>query len=310
MSSAITKDSVMERIGYILSEAEQKQSIKEIFQTTGLDWTVQQTPVRSDIKAVNDNITNHVINYRSDNNGFLSIVSQSHYHIVNNVEAFNFINDLDGFTIERVGEVGGGKQVFIVGKANDGISIGDNDYIQQYLTFIHGHNGKQGIQLIVSPIRMFCMNQLNIMLRQAQFKYSLKHVKSVEQKLRNVHEALQSNIIYMTSLGETLETLSTTKATITMEQFLSQLIPLEENMSPRTELNRYKMRTAIHDLYHFKDDNQNYVGTKFGMLNAVSDYLSHVSYKNCTGETDANMFLSNIQNNTLLNKAYDILMAA
>ena len=129
-------------------------SVNSAFRKYGLDWTVEQKPVYDPVV----NVSNYMINYRSDNKGFLGIVSGSHYKIVDNIDAFNFVDELSDFTMEKVGQMKGGKQVFIVGKMNEKFEIAPNDYVQQYVSFIHGHTGKNAIQIIVSPIRMFCTN--------------------------------------------------------------------------------------------------------------------------------------------------------
>ena len=315
MSNVVNKNSILESIGteikYNREDQTEKPLISQIFKETGLNWTVEQTPVHSIIPEVDEHISNAVINYRSDNHGFLGVVSDSHYHIVNNIAAFNFIDNLKNFTIERVGQAKGGQQVFVVGKSNNQIEITPNDYVQQYITFVHGHNGKQSIQLIISPIRMYCMNQLNLMLNNAPFKYGIRHVKNVDMKLERINRALEDNLDYMVKLGRTLQDLSSAKATETIDKFLDKLIPIDfDNEGNKTIARKIRIHSAIQDLYKNKDDNQNYVGSKFGMLNAVADYISHAKLKVYSSETYENAYISNIQNNVLLNKAYDILMAA
>ena len=286
---------------------DKSNNIETIFNNCNLNWTVEQDNIYSEATGV---IPNTVVNYRSDTKQILGIVSESHYKIINNIDAFRFIDDLPDFEIDRVGMCNNGKQVFVVGKSSEKIELDNGDYIDQYLTFVHGHTGKQGIQLIISPIRMACTNQLNLMLQKADFKYSIKHSGKIEQKLTRVHKALEDNKVYMLELGNTLRDMTATQATITIEQFLDKLIPEEVTESGRVNYRRYEVIGTIAHIYNSKDDNQNYKGTQFGYLNAVADYVSHQNPRKYMEYTRENMFIESIQNNKMLNEAYKILKAA
>ena len=281
------------------------KSVNEAFKQYGIDWTVKQKKVYDPVVDVQ----NCMINYRSDNNGFLGIVSDSHYKIVNNIDAFNFVDELTDFTMEKVGQMNGGKRVFIVGKMNEKFEIAPNDYVQQYVSFIHGHTGKNAIQIIVSPIRMFCTNQLNLMLETSRFKYSIKHSGDVETKLYRVKQAFQMNSKYMLELGSKLRKLTTEKATESIDSFLDKLFP-ETSDNIRAIHRRERIIDSVKTLYRNKDDNQNYKGTQFGYLNAVADYVSHQKLKQRSSETNTIQFFKTVENNQLLDRAYQILKAA
>lgn len=280
-------------------------NIETIFNNTNLNWTVEQDVVYSNKIG---EIPNTVVNYRSDNNQVLGIVSKSHYKIVNNIEAFKFIDDLEDFEISKVGMADNGKKVFVVGKCSDRFEITENDYVDQYLTFVHGHTGKLGIQLIITPVRMHCMNQLNLLLKTADFKYSIKHAGDVDSKLRSIHKALDKNKEYMLSLGQELRDMTLRQANMTINEFLERLIPISD--TSRVDYKRFEVIGTIQHLYENKDDNQNYKNTNFGYLNAVADYVSHMVPRKFMEYTRENMFIESIQNNKLLNDAYNILKAA
>lgn len=296
--------SLLERAGFTIDKP---KPVADLLRQNGLDWTVKQTPVVSDIAIIH----NAVINYRSDNNVALGIVSDSHYRPVDNIKAFDFIDGLPNFTPIRVGEANGGKKVFIVGKSNKGFELDNGDIVKEYLTFIHGHDGKSGITLLITPIRMFCMNQFNMLVNNADFKYTIKHSGDVETKLDRVHKALKENVHYMMELSKKLKDLTTQKANMEIDKFLDTLVLTSDTASLRVENRLNDIKDTIKFIYNHKADNQNYKGTKFGYLNAVADYVSHASpARHSDMYTVPNAFIKVSTNNSMLNRAYEILMAA
>ena len=121
--------------------------VSTVFEATGLDWDVIQKPVlvpngnnpnTTFGSLCYDPIPSLVANFRSSDNKFLGAVHPNTYKVVQNYEAFDFIDELPNFTFEKVGEFCGGKKVFVVGKSNDQIAIdGSNDLVNFYLTFLH-----------------------------------------------------------------------------------------------------------------------------------------------------------------------------
>lgn len=290
----------------IRTEIPNNANIEQILTTKGLNWDVLQKPVTDPVVDVR----NAVINYRSDNNGFLGIVSDSHYNVVTNMEAFQFIDYLQDFTIETAGEMHNGKEVFVVGKMNRSMEIAKDDYIDQYISFIHGHNGKRGINIIISPIRMFCTNQMNLMMNNSSFSYSMRHSRNVQLKLNEAQDIINHGTVYMTGLINNLKELTTIKPNMSIESFLDKLIPFTPDIKSKETDKIYATRFEIKEKIENKDDNQNYRGTAFSYLNGVADYISHKQPKRHSHSTNPKTFFQIARKNALLDKAYQILKAA
>ena len=311
--------SVMERAGTPIPLGLSDNRIQTIFEATDLDWTIDQEPVYSFDESNAfapgigyTRIPNVVANYRSDNHDFLGFVHPRKYKIVSNLEAFDFIDQLPNFTLEKVGMFDGGRKVFVVGKSNEQIIIdGTDDKVDFYLTFLHGHDGKSGIRFILCPIRMFCMNQLNLMMHTARFKYSITHVGDVEFKLKQIQLAIADSRGYVDNLNETIQEMVNHKPSITIERLTELLLPISGEDTERQVAYKEDVKDAIIDLYQNKDDLSNYRGTSFGMLSAVSDYVSHAEpRRNGSQHTINNTFISNMEGNILLEQAKNILLAA
>lgn len=299
--------SLFEQAGINIPENLPNNRISTIFEATGLNWNVEQHPVSSDYGL----IKNVAANYRSDNHQFLGFVNEKTYKVVQNVEAFNFIDELDDFTFEKVGDFNDGKKVFVIGKSNEKINIdGSDDPIDFYFTFLHGHDGKFGIRFILSPIRMFCMNQLNLMLESANFKYNIAHTGDIEWKLAEIHRAINKSKNYVSSLATTIDNLIKAKPTKTINEFVELLIPDNSEDMQRTINRKESAREAIISIYNNKDDLQNYKDTQFGYLSAVSDFVSHLQpYRNESANTVTNIFIRNMEGNKLIEQARLLLAA-
>ena len=304
--------SIFEQAGKDIPEGLSDNKVKTIFEATGLDWVVEQKEVAVLEKDNNYSfLRNYVANYRSDNNQFLGVVHPKDYKVVQNCDAFDFIDELPNFTFEKVGMFNGGKKVFVVGKSNEQIAIdGSDDLVNFYLTFLHGHDGKSGIRFILCPVRMFCMNQFNLMLQTANFKYNIAHTGDIQFKLAQIQKAIADSRSYVTGLTQTIDTMINTKATKSIEQLTLELIPVEDTDTTLITSRKEEARQTIITLYNDKPDLQNYKGTVFGMVSAVSDYVSHVTPKRSHGASTANnLFISNMEGNRLIQTAKTLLAA-
>ena len=305
--------SIFEQAGKDIPEGLSDNKVKTVFEATGLDWIVEQKQVYTQKPNTNpamhvgtacyDILPNYVANYRSDNNQFLGMVHPKDYKVVQNCDAFDFIDELPNFTFEKVGMFNGGKKVFVVGKSNEQIAIdGSDDLVNFYLTFLHGHDGKSGIRFILCPVRMFCMNQLNLMLQTANFKYNIAHTGDIQFKLAQIQKAIADSRNYVTDLTQTIDTMINTKSTKSIEQLTLELIPVEDTDTTLITSRKEEARQTIITLYNDKPDLQNYKGTQFGIVSAVSDYISHVQPKRIGHSTIDNTFVKNIEGSELLER--------
>ena len=303
--------SIFEQAGKDIPEGLSDNKVKTVFEATGLDWVVEQKEVAVLEKDNNYSfLRNYVANYRSDNNQFLGMVHPKDYKVVQNCDAFDFIDELPNFTFEKVGMFNGGKKVFVVGKSNEQIAIdGSDDLVNFYLTFLHGHDGKSGIRFILCPVRMFCMNQLNLMLQTANFKYNIAHTGDIQFKLAQIQKAIADSRNYVTGLTQTIDTMVNTKATKSIEQLTLELIPVEDTDTTLITSRKEEARQTIITLYNDKPDLQNYKGTQFGIVSAVSDYISHAQPKRISHSTIDNTFIKNIEGSELLERTRLLLAA-
>ena len=128
---------------------------------------------------------------RTDLEQSLGVVSDK-YGIVQNVEAFDFIDTLTGGkfgdktpTIECAGVLGNGERIFVTAKLNEQIALANNanDLVEMYFVFTTSHDGTGAVNCLVTPIRVVCQNTLNYAFKHNSGRLSFKHTLNVSKRL-------------------------------------------------------------------------------------------------------------------------------
>ena len=108
---------------------------------------------------------NQYATVRTDLNIPLGIV-KSRYHVIQNREAFDFIDSIIGKGVadyETVGALGNGETIFITCKLREEMLI-NKDVIDNYLLLSMSHDGSGSIVVMFTPIRVVCNNTLTLAL--------------------------------------------------------------------------------------------------------------------------------------------------
>jgi len=293
-------NNVWQKIGTDIRDC---SSVSEAFDKSGLNWYVTQKEVYTDVGKV----PKILANYKKDTNTFLGFASADRYKVVQNIDAFSFIDHLDNFDFEIAGCTHNYRKVWFTGKYNKSISIdGDNkDVVDTYITFLHGHDGKSGIKLFITPIRLLCTNQLNFILNnRCSFKHSIAHTGDVALKMKFVQKAISNVDIYMDNLQQELDSYLSIK--LSDKQIIDNIVKLfkiKNEDSKRVKTRKTNSIDKIISIYKHTDNLQNYKGTAFGFINAVSDFISHREPNRKTDTFYEKEFLNNLEGNKLLERA-------
>jgi phage/plasmid-like protein (TIGR03299 family) len=212
---------------------------------------------------------------RTDNSYPLGIVG-SKYTPVQNIEAFNFFDDIakDGIAeYETAGALGNGEVVFITAKVTNSMTI-HNDQIDKYLLISLSHDGSSAITVAYTPIRVVCNNTLTIALKNNASKVSIRHTASAHAKLDAAKATLG-----LISYGDS-----------THMEYFNRLLDINISEGEVIELfaNAYKLDTnnlstkgknileTNLDYYYNGLGQKEFVGTGWGAFNAVTGYLQNV----------------------------------
>ena len=252
---------------------------EEVLNRAGLNWDVIPKPVYVGnclVKNRKGLVREVELEDGRIEESVLGIVSNNGYTIMQNREAFDYLDSLVGTELQytAAGQIRGGRQVYMVAETKEDWKIGD-DPIGGNLLLSNGHDGLHTLQIAITPIRIFCKNCLNVAFKEARRTWSIKHRMNFQEKIQEARRALDLTGIYMENLrvwGEQLIDKKVTDAQV--EYFINELFPKPENESKRGKTVREKRIADFWDCMNAPDI-QPYYGTAWQFVNAASDYETH-----------------------------------
>ncbi len=223
-----------------------------------------------------------VANVREFDNKVLGIVG-GRYRIVQNREAFDFgadIIDQSGAVIDSVGVVNDGAIVWFALNLNHEVQIAgmDTEQLSTYLLIANGHDGKHAISASVVTLRLSCNNQLAWAIRGARRKHTVRHTSGLDGRLIEARRALGVSFRYTDTIAEIGERL--VQQTITdsqIDEWLTKVMPLPEDPTDRQITLVENKRSAVRNTLHTAPDLAEIKDTRWGFLQAVSDWENHQS---------------------------------
>jgi len=277
----------------------------------GLNWTVNPKPlyrVGRNRKIVK--VSGAIVNVRSTDEAELGIVT-SRYKIVQNSEAFAFTDALltGGVRYETAGSLFGGKKVWLLAKL-PGVKVLGEDY-GNYLAFINSHDGKGAVRVVPTKVRIVCNNTLNLALRSSVRSWSTKHVGDMANKMEEASRALELNDLYMKEFNKTAEEMANTKiSNDNVIQMINTIFPIADDVEEgRAVTVATRQREVLTQVYFDTPDIANFRGTKWGVIQAVSDMAYHANPVRRTDTFTEKRLASAFEGNALLDQAYTLLSA-
>lgn len=259
-------------LGTIVQEAPTSEDAIEI---ASLNWEVISNPIFDNMGR---EIKGYKANTRSTDESVLGIVSNK-YQIVQNREAFEFTDNLvanGDVKYETAGSLRGGKQVWLLAKL-DGVNVAGDD-VDPYICFTNTHDGTGAIKVCMTPIRVVCNNTLNVALNNAKRMWSTKHMGDMESKLMEAKETLGLANNYMKALDEAADKFANTKITdAEIEKVLNDLFPVDLVKDTPRKINNVKELKDNFYICYMMPDIAKFRNTQWGVINAMSDMVTHMS---------------------------------
>lgn len=247
-------------------------SVVEALDMAGLNWDVEPRRIYDENGNPYDN---YVMNTRVSDNKPFAVVSDR-YRIVQNYEAFDFVNNLvdEGFKFDKAGQFRDGKSVWVMGQLPETKILGDN--VANNIVFTNSHDGTSGVKIMMTPVRVVCSNMLNLALKKADRSWATKHTNHIYSKLEEAKYTLGLANKYMEELNNEAERLATIKMSDNeIEKIFDILFPVDVlNDSQRKIDNIAVMKNNFIQCYN-ADDIKQFKGTAYGAINAMSDFVSH-----------------------------------
>lgn len=198
----------------------------------------------------------------------------SRYTPVQNLEAFSLLNNIaddSGAVFESAGSLDGGKKVFMTMKLPEGIQVGGVDNVDMYLLAWNAHDGSSSFSIHVTPIRLWCTNQVRMIMRTAQSSYTLRHTPRVNGKVLAAREALGLTFKYVEAFEREAELLLGQKySDKEFYRLVETLIPIDED-NERARNVAEEARQNLVGLWKAPTQ-ENILNTKWAAYNAVAEY--------------------------------------
>ena len=261
------------------SDVQDCKDMEHVLKASGLDYTVEMRPVFSHTGLIDGQIAqfmipNRFVTVRTSDDHPYDVVSDK-FEIIQNREAFDFVNYMgDELTFEKAGETANG-MVYIIGKLPEVSILGDA--FTPYVLFRNGFNGKTKITAAISPLRIVCQNQFNFAFKNTANAITIRHVRNAEAKLEEARETLKMTADYIAQLNIMAEHFAGMRISgPQMERIVKYLFPIPDD----TAINPFKRKNledqrAAFLAAHEQEDNRNFRGTAWGLINAYTDFITH-----------------------------------
>ena len=297
--------------GTATSIVEQPQSAAQAIALAGLDWTVDKYDVTTTVNGETVEIPGKKALVRNDTGKVLSVMSDT-YEVVQNADAFGFVDDILGGPDLRFttgGSLNDGKKVWLGAIMDREIFIGGDkdEEIAPYIMFANSHDGSLSVSAWITPMRLSCWNALTWSMRTAKRSWKARHTKNVMGRYMDARQMLGIASRYFDDLEEIGNVLINTQVNgWQMNKMVEALLPMpngkrvdevEEGRAKTLTLNR---RNAILECLH-ADDLANVKGTAWGFVQAVADWDDHYrTAKNSDVRADRILFsASNVKERSL-----------
>ena len=279
--------------------------VQEALTLSGLDYTVNVQPAYAKIGEDYVKVPGKSTIVRDD--GHIYNILSGNYTPIQNKDAFDFVQYInDDIRFVKAGETYSGL-IYLIGEIANLNILGDEFKI--YTIFQNAHNGAYSLAMSICPLRIVCENQFNLALKESNSSFRIKHTKNIESKTKVAAQALNSISHYIELFQKEAEEFAGQKLSERqITQFLDHMFPINEDMRPSTIEQVENEKKKFIKAYN-ADDNQNFKGSAWGLINGLTDYITHQGYKRKVENADDKSFIKTVIIPDSLNKQLDFIRA-
>ncbi|WP_137991239.1 DUF932 domain-containing protein [Streptomyces vilmorinianum] len=221
------------------------------------------------------------VTVRGDTGDPLGIVG-SRYQPFQQRQVFDFLEDLadtHGVLWESAGALRGGRRVFVTMQIPESVVVdrgGLDDEIRLYVVAINSHDGSSQMDTLVTPWRVVCGNTERFALRDARYRWSIRHTAGALDRLEEARRTLGLTVHY----GKAFETEETALARtdLAIDEFhrvLADLWPLDDDATDRSRTIAAKRTERLDAM--FRSETERAGRTAYAGERAITDYLDHIA---------------------------------
>ncbi|CAM5272019.1 hypothetical protein SAVIM338S_00004 [Streptomyces avidinii] len=210
----------------------------------------------------------------------LGVVGPDYVPVQNeeHAEFLNYLVDESGAHFETAGSLKGGRQVFLTMKLPQTLTIGQGDEVDLYIAAYNSHDGSSAFRIVVTPVRVVCANTLRAALRDAKSSYTVRHTSGARGRIAQARQALGLTFKYAEEFEKAAQRMAEAEiSTREMRAVVDQLWPVLPGDSPRKKTNQALRWSTIRSLHDVAPTQAGCRGSKWGFLNAVTEYVNHLA---------------------------------
>ena len=284
-------------------------TIDEWTREAGLAYTVLESPVLYNTPATTEPQCwpGRKVLHRSDTGAPLAVVSDS-YNTVQPGEVMGFFGklaELGGFQLETAGALSDGKRVWALARVGEAADVIDGDAVKPYLLFGTSYDGTMATVAKFTPVRVVCNNTITRALEDE----GGGTVRVLHRERFDADEVrLQLGIV--SNSWERFLVQSRKLAGVAMPQaeadaFVAELLkPYHSGAVDVKESRAYKRIMELFQGAAIGSDISGVTGTRWGMLNAVTELIDHERGRSTNTRLESAWFGTG---STIKNRALDLL---
>ncbi|MEB0121598.1 DUF932 domain-containing protein [Pseudomonas sp. CCI1.2] len=267
------------------SQLSPKQPLEVWQQEAGMNWQIEESPVRFMADAVGHlgtirTFPEQKVLYRSDSKEALSVVSQR-YQVVQPREVLEFYRDLterSGYELETAGVLKGGRKLWALARTGQSTALKGNDVVNGYLLLATSCDGTLATTATPTTIRVVCNNTLTIAVNGASQAIKVPH--STRFDPRAVKQQLGITVSQWDDFMYRMRTLAArpVKDQEARDYLRSVLCEVQTGNPERSGLSNERALTKVLSMYDGDGrgaELEAAKGTAWGLLNAVTEYVDH-----------------------------------
>lgn len=283
-AKVLKRFSMFDSVGQDLTACE---TLDEALASAGLNYTGIKTPIFLPDGTEVQNF--FAVTKDTDPQAVLGVVGNQ-YHPISNAEAFDVAGAIvdNGYARYEVGgaalkakNIEDGAKSFLVLRGDD-FDI-EGDVFNSFVLFRNSFDGSSGVQYQIICQRLVCLNGMVRYLgkKAAQFSIKIQHSKSAPQRIRETREVMENYLQQIEEMKKEASLFINTP--MSRAEFEREILPqvlkerkLVENDKERTKGFERVERTISQIISAYDaDDVQNFNGTAYKVLLALSDWETH-----------------------------------
>lgn len=261
------------------------KTVKQALELANLNYTVEKVPV---FLENGTKVPGAYVTKKEGTDTTFGVVG-SRFEIVQNSEGFEFIDNLkvEGLKFVKAGETP--KFTYIIASLPQSEILGDP--FTPYVIFQNSHGGHSTLKATITPLRIVCQNQFNLSFKNSSNNISIRHTSSAQSKLKIAEEVMVQNSVYLDEFQKQASLLARKKVTQKgITSIIEQTFPMLDTYNPTQEAKQEEKRNLLLKAYN-DEDNQNFKGTAWGLVNAFADYTTHRPLTKASDSARANHFI-------------------